>query len=78
MTFCLINFVAVLVVAVIVVVVVSAMKCFVQEPFIRPWLILQVLFSIAVLNNNMNKRLTPNMCFLSASDWFKLLIIFMS
>ena len=32
----------------------------------------------AVLNNNMNKSVTQNMCSVSASDWFKLLIIFMS
>ena len=33
---------------------------------------------VAVLNNNMNKSFAPNMYFLSASDWLKLLIIFTS
>ena len=46
--------------------------------FLHNKLIPQVLFSIAILNNNMSKPFTQNVCILSASDWFKLLMIFTS
>ena len=46
--------------------------------FLHNKLIPQVLFSMAILNNNMSKPFTQNVCFLSASDWFKLLMIFKS
>ena len=49
-----------------------------HKPLHPPMTYPEALFSIAVLNNNMNKYFTQNMGFLSASDWFKLLIIFMS